>query len=137
MADQGYWMNRPARPRLIERFADLPGVPLLRRRLLQIAARHVETHRVAVNVIERRFHGNVRAALADGNHQFYFVMIITGQWRVRHRRAVLDNHVAGFGEKERWRFFIMSHLTNVRQIVASYTINAVSYTHLRAHETGR
>ena len=102
---------------MVERFSDFPGPLLLARSELQIAAGEVDADRVAVDVVERLVGGNVEAATLHCHDQFDFVMQILGQRRVRDGGAVRLDHVGVLGEEKRRRPLVISHLSDVLEII--------------------
>lgn len=66
MPDLRHRMNLPDRRGMIEAFRGIPRTAQLLRFGLQIAARHVETERIAVHIIKTLIGGNVFSLLADG-----------------------------------------------------------------------
>jgi hypothetical protein len=122
---------------IIECLAHFPRTARIFHLPLQIAARHVETDRVAVDMLARLFHRDITATLADRHHQLAFIVVIAGLRRVRQFRhgARLRRHdgrvVAGFA-KEEWRFAVRigTHFTRMARVIAAHAIHA-AYRELR------
>nr|GEU28366.1 hypothetical protein [Tanacetum cinerariifolium] len=119
--------------RAVERLADFPGTAGVAHLELQVAARHVETDRVAEDVAGRVFHGDIAAALADGDHQFALVVQVARLRRVRQLGHLAGRHrhdglgVARFAEEE-WRFAvgIGTHFARVARVVAAHAVHAAN-----------
>ena len=75
-------MDDTDRRRCRERLPELPGPALVTRLELQVAARHVQAHGVAVDVVERVSDVDVDATMADRHHQFDLVVDVLGADRV-------------------------------------------------------
>ncbi len=128
MPDFGDAVNRADRRRLRERLADVPRTLDFPHRALQIAPRHVEPDRVAVDQRLGALRRDAGAASADRDHQLDFVMIVLGRPRVldvgdggRHHR---DDRIGRLGEKERRLFRrVSAHLLGVLGIVATHAID--------------
>ncbi len=103
---------------MIERFADFPGPLLLARGKLQIAAGEIDADAVAVDVVERLVGGNVEAAALHRHDQFYLVMKILGQRGIGDGGAVRLDHVGVLGEEKRRCPLVISHLSDVLEIIA-------------------
>jgi hypothetical protein len=58
----------------VKALANAPGAALFLHVVLQVAARHVQAHGVAVDVLQRIGRLDVFAALANGHHQFDLVV---------------------------------------------------------------
>src|SRR5580704_14140883 len=119
VADRGCRLERPARRRMIERLADLPGPLDVARGDLQIAACQVDADAVAVDAGKRVFDLDVAATAFERHHQVDLVMHVLGQRRVGHRAAVGHDRVGGLGEEE-WRLaHVLAHLLDVLDVIAA------------------
>ena len=115
--------------RMVEAFADFPGLFLVAHGALQIAPGHVETDRIAVDVIERLLHRDVLAARLQRRHQFHLVVVILGERWIgmiadRADRDVL-NRIGRLLEKERrLPGRVGAHFARMGGIVAADAIDA-------------
>ena len=91
--------------------------------VLLIAAGHVNTKAVAVNMIQGIFDRDVFTALNNGYYQLNFVVNVIGLGRVRELTTGRHQCIRWFLEKERRLAFIVSHFPNVSQIVATNAID--------------
>src|SRR5579872_1680712 len=119
MADLGCPLERAARRRMIERFADLPRPLDVARGDLQIAPRQIDADAVAVDAIVRLRHRDIAAAALERDDQLDLVMHVLGQRRVGHRSAIRHDGIGRLGEEERRLAHVLSHLLDVFDIVAA------------------
>jgi hypothetical protein len=110
----------------VEGLAGVPGAAHFLGLALQVAARHVQAHSVAVDVFERGRCSDVRAAGLQCDHQFDFVVHVVRQRGVRELAAVGHDGAGRFHEEER-RFAVgvVAHLAGVFGVVAADAENAV------------
>ena len=86
-------------------------------------------------MIERTRHVDIAAILADGGHQFDLVLEIVGIGRIGYCRAIIDDGVARFLEKERRVAFVrLFHLADVRGVVAADAIDAPHRIQTAVHD---
>ena len=128
MSDLGDAVNRADRRRLRERFADVPRTLDFPHRVLQIAPRHVESDRVAVDQLLGALRRDAGAASADRDDQLDFVMVVLGRPRVLHvgdrGRHHRDDRIGRLGEKERRLLRrVSAHFLGVLGIVATHAID--------------
>src|SRR5438128_1048865 len=125
MAHFAYWMNGADRCRCIECLAGLPRPASIARRELQITARHVETDRVAVYMVQRGGLRDVRARLADRHDELHFVSEVLARHRITERASVWHDRIGRLVEKERrLAVGVEAHLADMVGIVAAHAINA-------------
>src|SRR5690606_22171441 len=108
---------------------DLPRAALLAHGDLQVAAGHVEAHRVAEDVRVGLLDGNVRAAGTDRHHQLDLVLQVLRRGRVgrlgRLPGCTVDHRVGRLAKEERRPAVgIEAHFAGVRGIVAAHAVDA-------------
>jgi hypothetical protein len=114
---------------LLESLADAPGAALLLHLVLQVAARHVQTHGIAVDVLQRIGCLDVLAGLADGDDQLDLVVQILGQRGIGHLvvlPASSHGRVRRLHEEERRLAAGKAHFLGVILIVAAHAVDAVN-----------
>src|SRR3546814_5394239 len=79
------------RSRLLDIFARIPRPPLVASLELQVAARHVETGRIAIDVVERRLRFDRPATLCNRDHQFRLVVEIPSFGRSEEHTSELQS----------------------------------------------
>ena len=90
MADVFCSMDHTDRCRCRKRLAELPGPALVACVELQVAARHVQADRIAVDMVERLGDIDVSPPAADRNHEFDLVMeVVRLRWVGDRYRLVL------------------------------------------------
>src|SRR6185312_1698954 len=121
--------DAPHGGRAIEAFGDAPRAAELLHLALQVAACHVESHRIAVDAALRIARGQVAATLAHGNHQLDLMVQVLREARVtKHTGFPLANRENGIGrlqEKERRLTTGGTHLLCMLGVVAADTVHAV------------
>ena len=120
--------------RFVKGFADAPWTPLLFHFVLQIAARHVQTNGVTINVFFCIGGFDVSAAGSNGHHQFNFMVQVLSQAGVGHltRLAFIDHHqrICWFQKEKRWFTARKSHFFGVLFVVAADAINTSDWKSL-------
>ena len=131
MADGGRRHDRRARSRALEGLADFPRTAGALGRVLQIAARHVESDGVAVDVGQRSVGLDVRAARLQGHDELDFEMQILGPRRIGQRSR--RQQVVGvlLEEERRLTVRIGAHLARMLGVVAADAVDAVHGKQLR------
>src|SRR3546814_4557832 len=76
---------------MLEGLADFPGAASLLGLALQVAARHVERHAVAPDVVERLFQRDVLATLAEGDRQLDLVVHVVRLGRSEEHTSELQS----------------------------------------------
>src|ERR1700728_4593166 len=84
--------------RLIEGFADLPGLVVTAGVNEEGASGHIEPSAIAEDAIERSRRLDIRSARFQRNHQLDFVLKVFGQRWITHRAGALHDSVAVLGE---------------------------------------
>ena len=79
MPGLGRRMDRADHRSMVKTLADFPRLLLRRHAVLQVAPGHIETERIAVDVLERRVRRDIGAARFQRRHEFDLVVIILGQ----------------------------------------------------------
>ena len=117
-------MDRGDRRRLVEGLAEVPRTTHVSRLDLQIAARHVQTDGVAVDMIQRTRGRDLEAATVQSHYQLDLVMQVRRAGRVVHL-AALGHDGIGRLEEEKRRLFVrvFAHLARVGGVVASDAVN--------------
>ncbi|EWS63374.1 hypothetical protein Y695_03395 [Hydrogenophaga sp. T4] len=108
--------------------AQVPGAALVAGDQLQVAARHVQTGRVAVDDLVCLVGADAETGLAHGQHQFHFKVVVVRAGRVGHGRAALHQGLRRLGEVERALGRLvdrLAHLDGVRVVVAADAEDAV------------
>src|SRR5690348_18314153 len=100
MANLARGRYRGARSGKVKALADVPRACQLLGLQLQIAPGHIEANSVSIDVAERIFNTNVRAAFAYGRHEFELVMHIAGRARIGKIPALRQQGPAGLEKKE-------------------------------------
>src|SRR5258708_31770946 len=131
MPDLRNRMNRTERRRMIEAIRCVPWPDQLLRLRLQVAARHVETERIAVHVIERLGSRDVLTLLADRGHELHREVDVLRLRRIREFAGRTGRDVQhGVGrlaeEKRRLAIRIVPHLARVRLVVPADAVNAAN-----------
>src|SRR4051812_4998471 len=134
-------MNRAEHRGMIETLADLPWLLLVAHRALQVAPGHVETDRVAVDMVERLLDRNIGATRFQRRHQLDLVMVVLGQRRIRMigdgaDRDVLDRVGRLLEEERRLAGRVRTHLTGMRGIVAADAIDAAGLEYVGLADDG-
>ena len=75
-------MDRADGTRKIGRLAEVPGPAKLLRLVLEVAPRHVEPDRVAVDAVERGLDRDVAPALAKRRHHLDLEVVVGGLRRI-------------------------------------------------------
>ena len=113
----------------VKAFANAPGAALFFHVVLQVAARHVQAHGIAVDVLQRIGRLDVFATLANGHHQFDLVVQVGREAGVGQQAgfAGIDHHdgVGRFHEKERRLAAGEAHFLGVLFVVAAHAVDAV------------
>ena len=128
-------MDRSDHRGMVKTLADLPRLFLRRHAVLQIAPRHVEAERVAVDVIERLLRRDVGAAGFQRRHEFDLVVIVFGErgiWMIHNRagRDKLDRVGRLLEEERRLAGRIGAALDRMRGVIAPDAIDAANRKHL-------
>src|SRR3546814_14488782 len=88
------------RSRLLDIFARIARPPLVASLELQVAARHVETGRIAIDVVERRLRFDRPATLCNRDHQYRLVEAIHRFWQIREGRPRWAHGFTPIGEEK-------------------------------------
>src|SRR3982074_3937841 len=99
-------MNRTEHRGVVEALSDFPRLLLGGHAVLQVAPGHVEAERIAIDVIERLFGGNIGAARLQRRYQLDFMVIILGERRIGMIRDGPDHDVLdriGWLLEKEWR----------------------------------
>ena len=97
---------------------------------LHIAARQIETDAIRQHARQRLICGNLRPALAEGCHQFDFVMQVRRLRRITHRQFALaaDQRIGRLAEEKRRfqtrRLVMRPHFTRMFGVIAAHTEDA-------------
>ena len=113
---------------LREGLAQIPGALDFAQRRLQVAPRHVEADRIAVDQGVGTLRRDANAARTDGNDELDFVVVVFGGQRVLHMADIgrNDRHdrIRRLGEKERRLLGrIATHFPRVLRIVSPDAID--------------
>src|ERR1700687_491428 len=119
---------------MIKTLADFPWLLFSGHAVLQIAPGHIEAERIAIDMLERLFGGNIAAARFQRRHQLDFMVIVLGERgiamiRYRTDRDVLDR-VGRLLEKERrLSRRVGAALDRVRGIIAADAVDPAHRKH--------
>ena len=117
------------RGRVLKALANTPGAALLLHLVLQVAPRHVQADRIAVNMRGRIGGADLRTAHANGHDQLNFVVQIGGQRGVGHQcRGTRRGMQHGIGRllKEKGRLTAAcAHFPRMFFVVAAHAVDAV------------
>src|SRR5579883_3471460 len=129
--DPGRGGDSADRRRAVECLGDAPGTAALLHLTLQIAACHVEPHRIAVDAALHIDGSKIRAALAHGDDQLDLVVQVLRQGRIPQNAGLaLPDRQDGIGrlhEEKRWLAPALAHLSRVIRVVAADTVDAVDW----------
>ncbi len=126
MTDFGGGRHCRARSRQIKGLSDIPRAGHLLGLQLKITPGHIESHRVAVEVVQRLVNANIRAAFAYRGNEFEFVMHIMGRRRIWKIAARRQQRLTRLEEKERrLAVRVMPHFAGMAGIVASHAEDSI------------
>ncbi len=119
-------VKRPDRRRMIKSLGHIPGASALLRLRLQIAAREVNSHRVAKNHRRGIFDADIDAVLMQRHHQFNFVMQFSRARRKRQLARIADHRIRRLAEKK-WQILarILAHFAHVVGVVSTDAVDPV------------
>ncbi len=137
MADFGGRTQRAAWRGLVEGLADFPGLFLLARGHLQVAAGEVDADAIAVDVIERLVGGNIHPAALQRDDQLDLMLEILRQRRVGDRCAFADDHVRMLGEEERRLTLVVAQFADVLEVVAAHAPDAAHWKRFSLSRDGK
>src|SRR5581483_8288055 len=116
---------------MVKTLADLPWLLLCRHAVLQIATRHVQPKRIAIDVIERVIRRDVCTTGFQRRDQLYLVVIVFRERRIgvighRAGRDILDRVGRLLEEKRQLARWVRAALDGMRGIIAADAIDAAN-----------
>src|SRR5258708_9902040 len=118
MADPRRRNKLAAGRRFVEILAEVPRASMVLAPLLQVAARHVQAHGVAEDVVVGPLHVDTPPALVERDDELGLVVIVGGLCRVMPLAAARDKRELTLQEEERRLAAIAAHLLLVLGVVA-------------------
>ena len=126
VADRRLRNDFRARRGMLEGLAEIPWPAGLLGLALQVAARHVEADRVAVDAVERILDGDIFTASVQRDYQLDLVVHVLALVRIRKVLPADQQVVRVLGEKERiLAIRVMPHLDRMCRIVAPDAVHPV------------
>jgi hypothetical protein len=113
---------------VLKGLANLPGTALALHLALQVTSCHIQTHRVAKNVVQCRVSCNLETAGLQSHYQFNLVLHIIAECGIREFTPITHKIVWVFLKKERCLAIrVVAHLYCMRRVVASDAVDPMNW----------
>jgi hypothetical protein len=117
---------------VLKGLANLPGTTLALHLALQVTSCHIQTHRIAKNVVQRHVSCNLETAGLQSHYQFDLVLHIIAECGIREFTPITHKIVWIFLEKERCLAIrVVTHFHRMRRVVAPDTVDPVNWKKIR------